>query len=366
MPERLLWLILAVLAMAGIPHADVIVEWSGREWTGELVSTDDSTLTFRASDGRVLLFDRRQVERMAFRGPVRAAPRDIVALDGQGHTELAAFGSMYGMANGLMLASVANFGGRARLMAAFTGCVSGFYLSERWSRSRSVGDGRAELLIFGGMWGLYQGLGWPLAFWARASHKPWSDMSLVSGMLGGAAGVVTAGLVTTDREFSAAEAAVITSVPSWCTVYSFWAGPLAHDQGADMSSNAAVVSTLIVGNLGLIGGALLARHVELSSGDIQRINICGAMGAATGGFIATFAGAESVSAVIGAVMAGALAGKLLAWRLWTGSPSADGSPMLKGMRVGPTLVGQRPVRAGRRPELAGRRLTPAIGASFSF
>jgi hypothetical protein len=359
-PWRAIWLMLAIIVVTGASRADVVVEWSGRESTGELISADDSTLTFRTTDGAVLRFNRELVDRIVFSEWVRTASGDIAALDRQGRTELAVFGSMYGMANGLMLAGVAEMSGGPTFLSMLAGGTLGLYVPLRWSQSRSVGDGRAELMIFGGTWGMYQGMLWPVALAAETSLGPSAETVLLSGIIGGAAGIAAAGLATADRNFSAGDAAIITSLPGWSTLYWYGMLMLLTPAGTSVGADIFIGSTLIAGNLGIAGGALLARKIELSRGDVRLLNVCGLLGATAGGTVLAFAGARSASTISGTVMACALLGKLLAWSVWTGpTDNRQTASTLGSFRLGPTLVSR-----GTTPSRP--RLTPGIGASFTF
>jgi len=163
---------------------------------------------------------------------------------------------------------------------------------------------------------------------------------LVPGMIAGAAGIIGAGLVTERTDVSAGDATLITSLPGWSSFY--WLMVM----GIAQVNNGRFVlgSTLAAGDVGIVGGALLAQHVEMSRGRGRLVNLGGVLGGLLGGAVIALANIDSPQPAFGIVMAGTTAGLASAWKLTSGydAPDVAGAQF----QFGPTVIGgARPVRA---------------------
>jgi hypothetical protein len=216
------YLMFVLLLMASLAGGDVIVEESGRRWTGEIIESTAHSVVIRTDDGLEVRIARDRIAKI-IRSDREGAPQERqverrVSYVDDGRVELAVWGTGYGIFNSILLTSLADGGGDAYVIAMLTGGAVGFATPWIWSKKRDVSDGRAALMTFGGSWGMWQGLGWPYVL----ADNPRSKSVIVPGVLAGATGIATSGFLTSRYDVSAGDADLIRSVPGWTSAYWLW------------------------------------------------------------------------------------------------------------------------------------------------
>ena len=344
-------LLLAIATLATNAFADTVTERSGRIWNGTIVSADESAVVIDTDDGLEIRIPRDRVQNISYSStqtppPAAVGQTFVGRYDDGGRVGLSIWGTGYGIANGIFLAALADGNEKAYALAMLTGGALGFGVPWIWSEKRHVDDARATLMTFGGSWGLWQGLGWPYAL----ADSPSKNQILIPGIAAGLTGVVGAGILTADREISQGDAEMITSLPGWTSIYWLW---LATIFGSE-DGRFILGSTLLAGDIGVIGGVLLAPHVERSRNDIRLVNVGGLLGGLTGSAIAVIFGIDNGKVALSTIMGGSLIGQTFTW--WALSPRTA-TAQLPDISISPALV--------RAPENFDRAL-PALGMQLRF
>lgn len=348
---RIFVLVFFVAAFAANAFGDTVTERSGRVWNGTIVSADDTAVVIDTDDGLEIRIPRERVRDVSYasartKSPATVDQTFVGRYDDSGRVGLAVWGTGYGIANGIFLSALADGGAKSYAVAMLTGGALGFGIPWIWSEKRNVDEARATLMTFGGSWGLWQGLGWPYAVF----DNPSKNQILIPGIVAGLTGVVGTGFLTADREISQGDAAMMTTLPGWTSIYWLW---LAIISGAE-SERFILGSTLLAGDIGVIGGVLLAPHIERSRNDIRLINVGGLLGGLTGSAIAVIFGIDNGKVALSTIMGGSLIGQAFTW--WAISPRTQ-TAHVPDISVSPTLV--------RAPENYDRAL-PAMGVQLRF
>ncbi len=147
-------------------------------------------------------------------------------------------------------------------------------------------------------WALYQGVGW--GAFIDLTHPGMEDgQSAGMGLAIAGAGTLMAGAMGPLTEFSLAESAMVGSGGAWGTWYGAWGGQL-----AGLGPEQHWATTLVAGNLGLVGTAALA------SGDwdpdwrtVGIVDSMGLLGGAVGAMVGVIASPD-----LDAIAAGSLLG----------------------------------------------------------
>ena len=206
--------------------------------------------------------------------PVRLAPGGAPE-DRRGDTEFRVWSTMYGLWLGVAVPMLAEARGSEPYGAGLLlGGPTGYLVGRVFSPSLSVG--RARTISWAGTWGTWQGVGWAHTLNLGADPGceycgPGEREAVTAALAGGLAGIVTAGLLSRDTTEGTAAATYLGSL--WGT----WFG-LGGATALDLDDEAMWASTLLVGNAGLIAGALAGSRFDLSSRRAHMISLGGLIG----------------------------------------------------------------------------------------
>ncbi len=240
--------------------------------------------------------------------PVRLAqgdaPRDPPP-DRRGDTEFRVWSTLYGLWLGVAVPMLADAEGSESYGAGLLlGGPTGYLAGRVFSRSLSVG--RARTISWAGTWGTWQGVGWANALNLGAeagceSCGPGEKEVVATALAGGLTGIVTAGLLSRDVTEGTAAATYLGSL--WGT----WFG-LAGATVLDLDDEAMWASTLLVGDAGLIAGALAGSRFDFSSRRAHMISLGGLIGGFGGVGIALITKPDGTEAAFAIPLATSLAG----------------------------------------------------------
>ncbi|WP_419939178.1 tetratricopeptide repeat protein [Candidatus Palauibacter sp.] len=244
------------------------------------------------------------LEASADLAPADPAPA-AAPLDRRGDTEFRVWSTLYGLWLGVAVPMLADAEGSESYGAGLLlGGPTGYLAGRVFSRSLSVG--RARTISWAGTWGTWQGLGW--AHTLNLGGEPGCEFCagekevVATALAGGLAGIVTAGLLSRDVTEGTAAATYLGSL--WGT----WFG-VAGATVLDLDDEAAMwASTLLVGNAGLIAGALAGSRFDLSSHRAHMISLGGLIGGFGGVGIALITKPDGTGAAFAIPLATSLAG----------------------------------------------------------
>ena len=224
--------------------------------------------------------------------------------DRRGDTEFRVWSTMYGLWLGVAVPTLADAEGSESYGAGLLlGGPTGYLAGRVFSRSLSVG--RARTISWAGTWGTWQGLGW--AHTLNLGGEPGCEFCagekevVATALAGGLTGIVTAGLLSRDVTEGTAAATYLGSL--WGT----WFG-VAGATVLDLDDEAMLASTLLVGNAGLIAGALAGSRFDLSSRRAHMISLGGLIGGFGGVGIALITKPDGTGAAFAIPLATSLAG----------------------------------------------------------
>jgi hypothetical protein len=225
--------------------------------------------------------------------PAAEAARDWLLgggdrLDPVSRLELPVFGTLYGLWLGV--AVPAAFGAddsEAYGAGLLIGGPLGLFSARAAQRSRQYSEGQARAISWGGVFGTWQGFGWAELVDLGASDECYdgfcyesdADGEAILGamVVGGLAGITTGALIARNPVRSGVSSAA-QGGSIWGTLYgAAIAGMFDPDDG-----DAVLLSSLVGGNLGLVGGALAGRRYGLTRPRVRWINL-GALVGALGG-----------------------------------------------------------------------------------
>ena len=237
-------------------------------------------------------------------GPARAAtPRDR-----RGDTEFRVWSTMYGLWLGVAVPVLAEAQGSEPYgVGLLIGGPAGYLAGRAFSRSRSLSVGQARTVSWAGTWGTWQGLGWANALELGRDADcdycgPDSESVVAAALTGGLAGLLAGGLIArADITEGTAASAYLGSL------WGSWVG-LAGATALDVDDEAMWRSTLLVGNAGLLAGALAGRGFGLSSRRAHMISLGGLIGGFGGIGIVLIAEPSSSSEDFAIPLAGSLLG----------------------------------------------------------
>ena len=205
-----------------------------------------------------------------------------VGQDRRGDTEFRVWSTMYGLWLGVAVPILADaHGSEPYGVGLLVGGPAGYLAGRAFSRSRSLSVGQARTVSWAGTWGTWQGVGWAHALdLGRDSGCEYCDPDgeavVATALAGGLAGIATGALLSRG-EVSEGTAASTYLGSLWGT----WVG-LAGGTALDVDDDAMWVSTLLVGNAGLIAGALVGKSSGLSSRRAHMISLGGLIGGFSG------------------------------------------------------------------------------------
>ncbi len=264
----------------------------------------------------------------------------VAPQDRRGDTEFRVWSTLYGLwLGGVAVPVLADAtSSESRGVGLLLGGPVGYLAGRVFSPSLSVG--RSRTISWAGTWGTWQGVGWAHALNLGADPDceycdPGEQAVVTAALAGGLAGIVTAALLARDTSEGTASATYLGSL--WGT----WFG-LGGAAALDLDDDAMWASTLLVGNAGLIAGALAGSRFDLSSRRAHLISLGGLIGGFGGIGILLIAepgNADSDIAIPLATSAAGLALGALLTRDGEGTPEAgsSGSPAASGPPAGALL-----------------------------
>jgi hypothetical protein len=205
-----------------------------------------------------------------------------------GRTELMVWGTTYGLFLGAAIpyAFDANdpepYG-----VGLIVGGPAGFLAARQYARSRSLTEGQARAITFGGTWGASQGAGWAHVFEFGSkeecfqsgcfkSDDPDGNAAMAATIAGSLLGIGV-GAVLSQKTITPGTASTVNFGGLWGTWFGGSAAAL-----ADASGDNTLTAALIGGNLGIIAAALNAPKWQLSRQRSRLVSISGVAGLLAG------------------------------------------------------------------------------------
>lgn len=203
-----------------------------------------------------------------------------------GRVELQVWTTLYGLWLGIAVPGALGADGpEAYGVGLLVGGPAGFLTGLGLARSRELTDSQARAITLGGTWGTWQGLGWAnvldlgedltcdgdVCFSEGGSEETFAAM-----IVGGVSGIV-AGALLSRKNIPQGVATAVNFGALWGTWFGFAASYL-----ADLEDDNLLAATLIGGNAGLLGTALLAPRWNMSRNRARLISIAGVIGGLSG------------------------------------------------------------------------------------
>ena len=225
--------------------------------------------------------------------------------DDSGHVELYVWSTLYGLWTGVAIPGALGADGPEAYGAGLL--LSGpaaFLTTQALLRNRSVGVGQARAITWGGTWGTWQGYGWGDALGLTTETVQYSyevcldynpqtgeclqfeqveyqteemdEQKVFASMLvGGAVGIAAGALIARRGPIAPGTATLVNFGSLWGSWYAFALGVAANQ---DEHDDRLLMMTLLGGNAGLLGTALLAPQYDISQTRARLINIAGVVG----------------------------------------------------------------------------------------
>ena len=160
-------------------------------------------------------------------------------------------------------------------------------------------SGRAELVLFQTLYGIYSGIG--IAVAADTGPRPAAALALAGGAVGLAASLIA----TSAGSLSTARASAIDSAGGWGALNGSLIGVV-----ADASGRASVGAGVAAGAVAIVAAAIATGYGEVTAGDVALVNSGGVFGVAAAALSLTFLHDPSARGITALLLAGADAGLL--------------------------------------------------------
>lgn len=243
---------------------------------------------------------------------------------GKGRVELQVWTTTYGLWLGIAVpGAVGADGPEPYGVGLLLGGPAGYMAGKALARSRPLTEGQARAITLGGTWGTWQGLGWVkvLDLGARESTcyalpdgSP-SDgcfdtsddtQATFAGMVVGGILGIAAGTALSRREISPGVATTVNFGALWGTWVGFATGYI-----ADQDGDALLATTLLGGDAGLLGTALMAPGWNPSRSRARIVSIYGVVGGLSGLGLDLLIQPDDDKVAVGLPLAGSLLGLAL-------------------------------------------------------
>jgi hypothetical protein len=252
-----------------------------------------------------------------------------------GRAEVQVWGTLYGAFLGIAVPLLADADGPEAYGAGLLlGAPAGFLVSRAYARSRSMSEGQARAITWGGLWGTWQAFGWAQATDLGSTTREIcfdpddpnqcfddtttdDDKILAATIVGGLAGIGT-GIVLSRKPIGAGLATTVQFGSLWGTWFGVAGGVL-----ADLENDDLLMATLIGGDLTLVATALAAPGWNMTRPRARIISISGVLGALGGLGVALLASVDDENTAIGLPLAGSIAGLALGASLTRNGDGAD-------------------------------------------
>jgi len=255
-----------------------------------------------------------RIREQRVRSPVGSRP---------GRTELMVWGTTYGAWLGGAVPLIADADSPEPYgLGLLLGAPVGFFASRAYGRSRTITDGQARAITFGGTWGTWQGLGWAIALDVGTdTERVCPDFQqcydietgdpieerVTAAVIGGLAGIVTGALIS-RKPISAGVASTVNLGALWGTWVGFASGLIVDIEDGAEDDDQKLIWTLIGGNAGLLATAILAPRWQLSRNRARLISVAGLIGGLAGGGIDLLLQPDDSDVAIAIPLATSLAG----------------------------------------------------------
>jgi hypothetical protein len=251
---------------------------------------------------------------------------------GAGAVELQVWTTLYGLFLGSVVPLALNAeSAEAYGLGILVGGPGGFLIGRGVARNRALTEGQARAITWGGTWGGWQGFGWSMVFdvgserfcdpsgFCRESDE---DAPAVAGVtiVGSLAGLLV-GSTLSKRSISPGTATAVNLGSLWGTWFGFGAGVLAGQE-----DDALLAASLIGGNAGLLGTALLAPGWNVTRSRARLVSIAGVMGGVVGLGIDLLVQPEDEKAAIAIPLSTSAAGLLVGVAATGDSDDSGASP----------------------------------------
>lgn len=172
-------------------------------------------------------------------------------------------------------------------LGLLVGTPTAFFASRAYGASADITVGASRTITLSWMWGTWQALGWRAVLdlgrtqsicgdfgcsYDTDPEAPWIA-AVVGGLTGYAAGIA----VTRAFDMDTGTAELLWHSSIWGTGYGFALGFL-----ADLEDDELLASTLVGGNVGLLGAIPAAQAWKPSSGKVRLVSVAGLAGAVAG------------------------------------------------------------------------------------
>lgn len=244
-----------------------------------------------------------------------------------GRTELLIFSGYYGVWLGIATPSYfeADASQPYALGLLLGGPVS-FLLTKSWTQNANISDSRAALITLGGHLGTWQGIGW-----AIVANNP-GHVAVGIGELAGLAGIGIATAMTANNEFTTAQAGLMNYSMYWGA----WFGLVT----AQISGSNEVLRDMLLGtDVALAATTVLTNGLEMSKTRYRLINLSGVLGTMMGFGAAMLIEVDDAKTGFAITGAGSVAGLLLGAK-WTANhrPNDRANLLNKSVRLSPRFA----------------------------
>jgi hypothetical protein len=205
-------------------------------------------------------------------------------IEQSGRTELLVFGTTYGLFLGVGIpAALESNDAAAYGVGLILGGPTGFLAARTYARSRSLTEGQARAITYGGTWGAWQGFGWSEVFdigrdefcneFGCYESGDEDAQTIFTSMIVGSVIGIGVGTALSRKNITAGTATTVSFGSLWG---SWYGGALAAM--LDVQDDDLLTSILVGGNLGIVGAALGAPKWNLSAQRARLISISGVAG----------------------------------------------------------------------------------------
>lgn len=233
---------------------------------------------------------------------------------GSGNTELVVFNTFYGAALGVIVPAALNADGPEPYGAGILlGAPTGYLLSKWYTKKRPVTTGQARAMTFGTWWGAWQGIGWREVLDIGDRQQTYCYTPIDEGqcfeaayesdaapftatLIGGLSGLAVGTILGRSRPISGSTALITNFSALWGS----WFGAVLgvqidrnDPQDFNNDDDGLLATMLIVGNVGLLAGAVGGSSLQWSTGDAWAVHLSGIVGLIGGLGIDLLASVES-------------------------------------------------------------------------
>jgi hypothetical protein len=201
-----------------------------------------------------------------------------------GRTELLVFGTAYGLFLGAAIpAALESNDPAAYGIGLILGGPTGFLASRMYAGSRSLTEGQARAITFGGTWGMWQGFGWSQVLdlgeneycdeFGGCYSSDQEAQAIFTSMIVGSLTGIGVGTALSQKNITDGTATTVSFGSLWGSWYGGGIAAMLDIQDDDL-----LRAILVGGNLGIVGAALGAPKWNFSPQRARLISISGVAG----------------------------------------------------------------------------------------